>query len=202
MQDPRTTDKLHLVRSVLRSRSPIEDAQIFDVLPHVQPVKLNPGDFLLSAGERATHAFIVASGLLREYHLDREGRQATRGFSQEGTLSGSLADLLSGSPAISFIEALEPTIALSIPWVVVESLAQKNMQWQLLLRRIAEGLYVQKVHREHAMLTLTAAERLAQFHHNYPGLWDRVPRHAIASYLGITPVHLSRLAPSNRQARQ
>jgi CRP-like cAMP-binding protein len=188
------TGYLEIVRSVLLKVSHVPDAQILPLMAHVQRKVLLNGAFALRAGERAAHVFIVESGLLREYHLDREGRQATRSFSSQGSLSGSLADLLSGSPAVTYLEALEPTTVLSIPWAAIESIAQADIHWQMLLRRIAERLYVQKVHREHAMLTLTAVERLALFKRSYPDLWDRVPKHAIASYLGITPVHLSRLS--------
>lgn len=189
-----TTGFLEIVRNVLLKVSHLPDEHILPLLPDVQRKVLLAGGFALRAGDWATHVFIVESGLLREYHLDREGRQATRNFSFEGSLSGSLADLLSGAPAISYIEALEPTTLLSIPWASIESIAQADIHWQVLLRRIAERLYVQKVHREHAMLTLTGVERLALFKRSYPDLWDRVPKHAIASYLGVTPVHLSRLS--------
>jgi CRP-like cAMP-binding protein len=190
--------EIEIVRRVLLEVSPLSDAAILPIMVHVRRSELNTGDFVLRAGDRATYAFIVVKGLLREFHLDREGRQATRGFSPEGTLSGSLADLISGGPAISHIEALEPTTVLSIPWMEINKAAQSDMQWQVLLRRVAERLYVQKVHREHAMLTFTAAERLDQFKQTFPGMLNRVPKHAIASYLGITPVHLSRLSSASR----
>jgi CRP-like cAMP-binding protein len=195
---PVMQEDLSSVRRVLVDVSPLSDAAILAIMVHVRRSELNAGQFLLRAGDRATHAFIVVKGLLREFHLDREGRHATRGFSPGGTLSGSLADLISGAPAISHIEALEPSTVLSIPWREIDKAAQSDMQWQVLLRRVAERLYVQKVHREHAMLTLTAAERLDQFKQAFPGLLNRVPKHAIASYLGITPVHLSRLFSASR----
>jgi CRP-like cAMP-binding protein len=187
-----------IVRRVLLDVSPLSDAAILPIMVHVRRSELNAGEFLLRAGDRATHTFIVVMGLLREFHLDREGRQATRGFSPAGALSGSLADLLSGAPAISHIEALEPSTVLSIPWLEINQAATTDQQWQLLLRRVAERLYVQKVHREHAMLTLTAAQRLELLRKTSPDLMDRVPKHAIASYLGITPVHLSRLLSASR----
>ena len=187
-----------MVRRVLLEISPVSDAVILPIMAHIRRSELKAGEFLLRAGDRATHAFIVVKGLLREFHLDRDGRQATRGFSPEGSLSGSLADLISGVAAISHIEALEPTSTLAIPWVEIDKAAQSDIQWQLLLRRVAERLYVQKVHREHAMLTLTAAQRLDQFKKAFPSLLNRVPKHAIASYLGITPVHLSRLSSPSR----
>jgi CRP-like cAMP-binding protein len=192
------TGYLEIVRHVLLKVSHVPDAQILPLVPYVQRKELLAGAFALRAGDWATHVFIVESGLLREYYLDREGRQATRSFSCEGSLSGSLADLLSGAPAVTYLEALEPTFVLSIPWAAIESTAQADMHWQILLRRIAERLYVQKVNREHTLLTLTAVERLALFKSSYPALWSRVPKHAIASYLGITPVHLSRLSSAGQ----
>ena len=44
------------------------------------------------------------------------------------------------------------------------------------------------------MLALCAAERLARWRLEHPGLDARITRRLLASYLGITPVHLSRIS--------
>jgi CRP-like cAMP-binding protein len=63
----------------------------------------------------------------------------------------------------------------------------------VLARRNAEALYVRKAQREHEMLALPAAERYARWRREQPELDARVSRRQLASYLGITPEHLSRL---------
>jgi hypothetical protein len=40
---------------------------------------------------------------------------------------------------------------------------------------------------------MTIIERLENIDKNFPNIHQRVPQYMIASYLGITPVHLSNL---------
>jgi hypothetical protein len=62
-----------------------------------------------------------------------------------------------------------------------------------LARRFVESLYLRKMKREFEMLTLPAKDRYQRFVTESPALDARLPRHLVASYLGITAVHLSRL---------
>lgn len=184
--------------AVLRTINYMSDAEIAPILPHVNRIYFPKGSFLLKVGDIATHAHIVINGLLREFYTDLRGIEGTRSFSGDGTFSGSLFDLLSGKPAVSCVEALEPSVVLAIPWLQIVKISDKEMAWQILRRKIAESLYAQKVLREHAMLTMTAAENLNKFQLDNPNYLKRIPRQALASYLGITPVHLSRLLSANR----
>jgi CRP-like cAMP-binding protein len=157
------------------------------------------GQVLLRAGEPATQVFFVASGLLREYYLDRDGGEATRRFCGAGEISGSLADLIAGGPSSVSIDVLEPGALLGVDWASVDALAERHPSMMKLLRRLAEALYVRKMRREFEMLTLSAAQRYQRFARDEPALVQRLPRRMIASYLGITPVHLSRIRAAERR---
>jgi CRP-like cAMP-binding protein len=161
--------------------------------------KAEAGTLLLRAGDRATDVLFVRSGLLREYYVDDEGRETTRRFTQEGDLSGSLADLLSGQPAMVWIEAVEPTEIWRLAWQPLDALSERFTDWMRLARVLAEQLYLRKMQREHELLTLPAAERYRRFSIQNARLEARLPRHLIASYLGITPVHLSRIRAAGKQ---
>jgi CRP-like cAMP-binding protein len=54
-------------------------------------------------------------------------------------------------------------------------------------------MFCAKAEREYELLGMDAEERYATFARRYPGLEARVAARHVASYLGITPVHLSRL---------
>ncbi|MBI3523401.1 MAG: Crp/Fnr family transcriptional regulator [Betaproteobacteria bacterium] len=162
---------------------------------------VNAGQHLLQAGEPAVNIFFVEQGLLREYYLDSAGRESTRRVCKEGEFSGSLADLLAGGAAVVSIEVLEAGEVLAIDWASVDALAEQHPSLMKFLRRSAEALYLRKTRREFEMLTLSAAQRYRKFAQEAPGVDARLPRHIVASYLGITPVHLSRICAAERSAK-
>jgi len=158
-----------------------------------QPRAFAAGALLLRGGDRATLSFFVHRGLVREKYIGERGEEHTRFFIAEGGLTGSLLDLLSGAPAVTWIEALEPTETLAIPYRDFDALTERFPELQRLARRLAEQAYVRKVRREHEMLALPAARRHARWLEEYAAIDPRLGRHHVASYLGITPEHLSRL---------
>lgn len=163
--------------------------------------QIRPGMHVLRAGERATKVIFIRSGLLREYYVDDSGREFTRRFCDAQEFSGSLADLLVDRGALVSIEALEASEVWALSWQEVDGLAQRDAAIVALLRRVVENLYMRKVEREYEMLALSARQRYERFVTSHPTLAERVPRHLIASYLGITAVHLSRIATAARSTR-
>lgn len=196
-----TTTDLSALRQALDRINPLTDEAwtAFEALASIRTVAA--GQHLLRAGERATRAFFVRRGLLREYYVDGSGRESTRTFCKEGGFSGSLADLLGRGAAEVSIEVLVPGEIIELAWAGVDALSEWHPSLMKLLRRYAEGLYVRKMRREFEMLTLPAAERYRRFTQEDPALEARLPRHMVASYLGITAVHLSRICAAERRRR-
>lgn len=54
-------------------------------------------------------------------------------------------------------------------------------------------MFISKEKRERELPMLSAEERYRQFLAQYKHLENRIPQYHIASYLGITPVTLSRI---------
>lgn len=184
------------IRRTLTALSPLAESAWRQIAALLRTCQIPKAAHLLRAGDHARHVYFIRQGLLREYYTTADGDEATRRFCAEGELSGSLADLLSGAPALCSIEALEPTRLWQLDWLAIDRIAETEPSLMRLLRRIAETLYQRKMEREYEMLTLSARDRYRRFALQQPGLLPRLPRLAIAGYLGITPVHLSRIAKS------
>lgn len=152
-----------------------------------------PKDVVLRAGEQASLVFFVRSGLLREFYVDEAGHETTRTFCPENDFSGSLADLRLQQPSMVSIDALEVSELWQFPFAVIDALADEHHGWAKVMRQFAEGLFIRKMRREFEMMTLSATERYARFRAAHAPLDARLPRHLVASYLGITPVHFSRI---------
>ena len=151
------------------------------------------GEWLLEGGAKAERIHLLMWGLTRELYVTTAGVEHTRAFVAEGALTGSLLDLLSGRPSITWIQALEDTHTVWWRYQDFDALTRQHRDLELLARSQAEALAVRKTRREFEMLALSAAERLECWRAQQPALDGRINRRLLASYLGISPVHLSRI---------
>ena len=89
-----------------------------------------------------------------------------------------------------------------LPWSELEALYTRHVCWQIVGRRFAETALLEREARAHELLTLNAAERFAGFCETHRALLPHLRSYDIASYLGITPVSLSRLRARVRRRAQ
>jgi CRP-like cAMP-binding protein len=194
-------DDLRIFAKAMRALAPIDDAELAKGAALLRVKELEKGERFLRAGTRATEVAIVIRGLLREHFVIDDGTERTKAFVVEGEGSGSLADLLSDAPSRAFIVAEEPTRLLVVPYAQLRALALRSPAWDALGRASLERLLVIKAEREWELLALDAEERYARFRARYPALEARTLGKHVASYLGITPAHLSRLRARRARAR-
>lgn len=176
----------------LRAISPLSDDDLA-ALPPSRRLVLGRGDALLRAGEHARWSAFVVSGGLREFYVLPDGTERTKAFNFPGGLAGSLSDLMSGEASRVWVVAEVPTVLLATSWPDFLRLADTWPAWERFARRIAERLYMSKVQREYELLALDAAERYRLALAQWPALESVFSQRDIASYVGVTPVHLSRL---------
>jgi CRP-like cAMP-binding protein len=163
------------------------------VLAWARVCELERDEFLLRGGEVAVLSGLVVSGLVREYFVLPDGTERTKAFVQPGEVTGSLADLLSARPSRAFVVAQERSRLLVFDFDALRKQGERSAAWLGWYARSLERMFCGKADREYELLGMDADERYAAFAGRYPGLEARVAARHVASYLGITPVHLSRL---------
>ena len=151
------------------------------------------GERFLEAGDRAVDCGILLSGVMREFYPLADGREVTRNFAGRGDGVGSLSDLISGEPAKSSVVAETDSRLAVLPWRVLREAAERMPAWSCFIARIVERLYLAKAQREYELLALDAEARYAQFRKRFAALEDEIALRQVASYVGVTPEHLSRL---------
>jgi CRP-like cAMP-binding protein len=147
----------------------------------------------LEAGDRAVDCGIVLAGVMREYYPLADGREVNRNFAGPGDGVGSLSDLLSGEPSKSSVMAETDARVVVFPWRVLRDAAGRMPAWSRFVASITERLYVAKARREYELLALDAEARYVQFRKRFAALENDIALRQVASYVGITPEHLSRL---------
>jgi CRP-like cAMP-binding protein len=191
--------EVEFFRAAVTRVAPLSARSFAAVVPKLAVRELTKGGHLLRAGELAREVALVVSGLLREHFVLADGTDRTKAFVSRGAFSGSLADLLSGQPSRAWIVAERPTRVLTVAYDALASVARTDPGWARFAANITQALLLIKAEREYELLGLDAAARYVAFQRRYPGLEAEVAARHVASYVGITPVHLSRLRRARTQ---
>lgn len=147
---------------------------------------------LLEEGKVAEKLYLIRKGCLRLFFYN-EGKDITFQFFFEGDFVASFDSLYKRTPSLFYLESIEPTELTAIRREDFYNLINNNLSFRL--------LYEEKlIDRFHAYQQLflsriknTPQRRYEELLKEYPNIIQRVPQHYIASYLGITPVSLSRI---------
>ncbi len=155
--------------------------------------KLRRREVLVRDGEMATNIYFVISGMLRLCRVDSDGQERTFHFSNPNTFAVDYEQFLRQAPSRYMIQATEnATVAI----VSLESLNEFYATFRFgerLGRVIAEKYLFLLSDRIQSIYTQTPLERFNNMKKQFPDIMQKVPQRQIASYLNISPVHLSRL---------
>ena len=174
----------------------ISNTQLVQTLAENSQIKfIKKGDMLQHSGSISMELYFLMRGLLRGFLLDAKGREVTDCFVYtHGTPVVSSIDL--GEPSLICIEALEDSELISIPFSVVLPLVGSNLELITLYNRLLSNSLKMHWENKTVLAQCAAAERYQWFLKNYPVLIDRINHRYIASFLGMTPVSLSRVRKS------
>lgn len=155
-------------------------------------ISLKRGQFLIRAGEREDHIYMVEEGALRAIYEEGDELYTIR-FGYAGSLINSLHSFLSGEPSALSIEALRATRVSKIHHNQFERFMEteywRKEAYLILLKQLA----IQQHEREMDLLTQDPLERLKRVIERSPQVFQQVPAKYIASYLRMTPETLSRM---------
>ncbi len=179
---------------------PLTDSLFRYITAHSDTTTFMRGEAIVDFGEINPDIYIIRDGIVRGYMLN-EGVETNLYFGMEGTLLASMQSFSMNAPAIIRIECCCPTEALRIRKTVFDKMmAESNefCQWVagVFTRRSCYGELKDKVMNGDAKWRYEWLERCR------PELFENVPLKAIASYLKMTEVHVSRIRRKILQERK
>lgn len=147
---------------------------------------------LLREGEVSRQAYQILRGCLRLWFNDN-GRDITFQFFFEGQGVSSMESFRTGRPSLFNMETVEPCKLRVITKVDFDKMLAEAPGFKEL---IEASVYQRLDHYTALFLSRirdTPQQRYMDLVDRHPEIIRRVPQHYIASYLGITPVSLSRI---------
>lgn len=147
---------------------------------------------LLEAGKVSQYFYYIQQGCVRLW-FNQDGKDITFQFFFEGEGVASIESFMHNTPSLFSIETIEPTTIWAykkreVLHVMEENPALKNQIHELLLNRL-----ISYTHLFLSRIKDTPQQRYENLMKEKPEIIKRVAQHYIASYLGITPVSLSRI---------
>lgn len=181
------------IRQVLKYLVAPPEDELENLLKLFKTRTLETGEYFVRSGDQSIELGFVNSGLLRFFYQTDDGKEFNKSFITENQFAAAYSAFLTRLPARFSIQAMDKSHLLTCDLASVVNLFDQHRCWEKLGRLLAEQLYIKKETREAEFLLDDAETRYLNFQTNYPGLEHRLTQYHVASYLGITPVMLSRI---------
>lgn len=149
--------------------------------------------FFVMEGDIPDKLAFITKGLMKIFIIDLDGNEWVTNFCAENTFCTSYFAYLNQTESEMYVQAMEDTEYLYIRQNVYNQLLYTSLTWSNNARIFTEKLFAESEKRQQALLKLKGEERYQQFKNEYREIFDRIPQKDIASYIGLTPVSLSRI---------
>lgn len=187
------SQKMEQIKHIIRQMIEISDEEMAQFLSMCLMKRFKRKSILSRPEVVPNEIFFINKGIVRVVVTDRSGTDHTTHFALENQFIADYSCFMQKRPSLYTLEALEDTETVVLPRSSVEWGYQNLSQGDRLGRLIAEFYFIYQDNRTHNLYARTPKERYDTITDVFPNIHNRAPQHMIASYLGITSVHLSRL---------
>lgn len=191
MKEPLVTTR-DVARELARKYSTMTHNELDTLESILVPMKFSKGEMILKEGEVCKAIYYIVRGLIRQFYFKND-KEVTEHLGVDGTIFMCIESLFKEEPTKLQIEALEPTIVYALPKARLEAEAMRNVNIQMLYRKILEeSLIISQVHADLVRFE-SAQNRYKKMCDLNPQVILRAPLNYIANYLQMTPETLSRV---------
>ena len=159
------------------------------------------GTILVDLGDVAKDGFFIVKGCLRFYYLTDEGKEITGFVFQENMFAGSHESYFSQVPSIQVLETLEDSELLCLSFSALNELYEEVPRMNIMIRKLLEQRMANAQRVVASLIIHKPEERYTRLLDQQPELLQRIPHHILATYLGITPVSMSRIRKKIRDRK-
>jgi CRP-like cAMP-binding protein len=137
--------------------------------------------------------FYIKKGLLRIFFVTESGEEKTFFFRWEGQIAAIPECIFDNQPTRQTWQALEDCELMEIDFDIVEKLSENNISLFKIRLGFAEKMFLDALKRVESFVLDKPEERYQKLIIQNPEIIKRVADKHIASFIGVTPVSLSRI---------
>jgi CRP-like cAMP-binding protein len=177
---------------IFRQFTDFSDSELEIIMPYFVPKKFKKKSILLDVGKVSNEVFYLIKGCIRLY-CEKDGEELSTYFFTENMFAGSYDSFIARKPSKVSIETLEECEVLVLTHQSQEKLYEVFPKMNEFIRKAIEQRFVLLHDLFISYLLNSPEERYLALLKDRPDILQRIPQRQIASFLGITPVSLSRI---------
>lgn len=181
------------LKTFFNAVSPLRDQTWKAIEPLFRVATLRQHEHFINVNETATDIAFLESGIVRAYFADKKGQEYNKQFFVGPSVIGAYTSLLTGQPNQIAQQALSDCVIHTLSYQEITSRYDKFPDLERLARKMAEYYFLEKEKKELEIVLLNATARYNIFQKEFPGIEQHIAQYHVASYLGITPIQLSRI---------
>ncbi len=171
---------------------PLTHEEHEQILPYFEFREFSKKQLVVKSGEIDEYFNIILNGLVRKYIIVGK-KEVTLQLSIEGQMIHSEISFNTQTPSNTIVEAIEPTLLLSMSYKNLQIVYNKFPKIEKLGRLVITYMFIKKDFRDFSQLKKTTRQRFLDYMKSHPDMLQRVPQKYLASYLNIKPETFSRL---------
>jgi CRP-like cAMP-binding protein len=178
-----------------RNKFPLTDEKWLEYINHFNRIEVPAKTVLLEEGEISKKLFIIEKGCIRVW-FNNNGKDLTTQFFFENQSVASIESFMKKSPSQAAVETIETSVLWWIHKNDLDKILEEIKEIPELRDRLINMLFQRTFDYMKYFVSFikdSPTQRYLNLIEERPQIIQRVPQHYIASYLGVTTVHLSRL---------
>ncbi|MFH6943547.1 Crp/Fnr family transcriptional regulator [Flavobacterium sp. FlaQc-50] len=166
------------------------------IFSHFKPQSFKKGQVIISEGDKVDCEYFVISGCLKAFYINDEIKMYILQFAMPTWWASDFAALYNQTPATISIDCITDAEVLCLSSEDREKLCAAFHQLEHFFRWRTNRGYIASQKRLLSFMNNNVKKRYEELLALYPQLYNLVPKHLIAAYLGVSRETLSRLHSS------
>lgn len=155
--------------------------------------RLKKGEFFVNEGQVCNQVAFVNAGVFRSFYLNEKAEESTYCMNFPNNFITAYSSFITGKPSVENMQAMTDAEILVANRSLIDQLCANRPNWMRFMKEMAEGQYLELEQRIFGLQSQDAKTRYLNLFETHPEYIQEIPLQHLASYLGISQRHLSRL---------
>ncbi|RKO72198.1 Crp/Fnr family transcriptional regulator [Sphingobacterium puteale] len=186
-------DAKEMLRAHIAKHAMLTDPEYDYVFEHFKPLSFKKGQVIIQEGDQVNYEYFVITGCLKTFYINEDIKMHILQFAMPTWWASDYNALYTQSKATVNLDCITDVELLCLSNEDREKLCGEIHQLEHFFRWRTNGGYVASQKRLLSFMNNNAKTRYEELLQMYPQLYNLVPKHLIAAYLGVSRETLSRL---------